>query len=608
MSQRFTVKGADKASGKPIECVIVAEDGEKASKIAQDRGIVVSSVTLFGEAPKAVAQPTPGVILAPFNGFGHIAGKVEMSTALQETGGFTNILWAMVAGVVSAAMHGLLILLIMLIPFENAAVQATKLDEPTKIEESEPEPDLTMTDIGNDIEVPTQYNVDRKDENSVPGPDDPTQAVGIPNSPETVAANVPPPPGFGGGTGGAPALDVTGLGSNIGSLGGMGGVFAPGGVGGRSGATREKLLREGGGNALSEACVARGLKWLALHQAEDGHWGMHNYGDYYRSAPIGTPNSKLIKYRTQDKAQNNDIAGTGFGLLPFLAAGITHRPTAKKTQENYSKTVLGGVNYLIKKQGKNGDYGGGLYSHPLVTIAMCEAYGMTSDPMIKASAQKALDYLIYAQHDGGGWRYGPKQAGDTSVTGWCVMALKSGQMAGLKVPTDRFKLVESYLDSCFNDKDGGYGYTGKGTTPTMTAVGMLCRQYMGVNPRNTGLLKGVEILKKQHPGANKNLFNLYLLYYATQVMHHMGGESWDYWNLGPEDKGMRKNGLRDILIERQTKSNDPKKVMLAGSWDPEVGGHGDAGGRMMATSLSMLNLEVYYRHLPLYRREMGGNK
>jgi hypothetical protein len=28
----------------------------------------------------------------------------------------------------------------------------------------------------------------------------------------------------------------------------------------------------------------------------------------------------------------------------------------------------------------------------------------------------------------------------------------------------------------------------------------------------------------------------------------------------------------------------------------------------MMTSMCLLTLEVYYRHLPLYRRELGGNK
>ena len=606
MSQNYIVKGTIKATGKPIESKIVAQNEKNAEMIARDRGIEVSSILLEGAKP-AVSAPKPAMGLAVFAGIGHEAGRVELSETLQDNGGYANIAWALGAGVVSAAMHGLLILLIMLIPFENAPVQAAKLDEPTKVEESEPEPDLTVTDIGNDIEVPTQYNVDRKDEMSVPGPEDPSQSVGIPNSPETVASNVPPPPGFGGGTGAAPSLDVSGLGSNVGSLGGMGGIYAPGGIAGRSGATREKLLTEGGGNAASEAAVARGLRFFALHQADDGHWSLDKYGDYYRSHPIGNPASKLIKYRNTDKAQSNDIAGTGFGLLPFLAAGITHKPSGKKSQEDYSKTVMGGVNFLIKKQGKDGNYGGGLYSHPLATIAMCEAYGMTSDPLIKISAQKALDYLIYAQHDGGGWRYGPKQPGDTSVTGWCTMALKSGQMAGLKVPTERYKMVEKYLDAVHDPKSGGYGYTDPGASPAMTAIGMLCRQYMGVNPRNPGLLKGVEIMKKVHPAVSPANYNLYQIYYATQVMHHMGGEAWDFWNLGPEVNGQRKNGVRDILIGKQIPATDPKKVMLAGSWDP-IGAHTDAGGRLMSTSMAILTMEVYYRHLPLYRREMGGAK
>jgi hypothetical protein len=36
--------------------------------------------------------------------------------------------------------------------------------------------------------------------------------------------------------------------------------------------------------------------------------------------------------------------------------------------------------------------------------------------------------------------------------------------------------------------------------------------------------------------------------------------------------------------------------------------HGSSGGRLMQTSLSLLTLEVYYRHLPLYYRETGEKK
>ena len=33
-----------------------------------------------------------------------------------------------------------------------------------------------------------------------------------------------------------------------------------------------------------------------------------------------------------------------------------------------------------------------------------------------------------------------------------------------------------------------------------------------------------------------------------------------------------------------------------------------SGGRLMMTSLSILTLEVYYRHLPLYYRDMGDRR
>ena len=37
----------------------------------------------------------------------------------------------------------------------------------------------------------------------------------------------------------------------------------------------------------------------------------------------------------------------------------------------------------------------------------------------------------------------------------------------------------------------------------------------------------------------------------------------------------------------------------AGSWNP-TGNHVNSGGRVVATTLSVLSLEVYYRLLPMY--------
>jgi hypothetical protein len=509
-----------------------------------------------------------------------------------------------------------------------------KVENVTSLEEDEKPPvDPTSTVVGNDPLYTVNYNVERDNEPvSVPGEVDPTQPLGVPGAdPAAPIVNVPGPPGTGNGSGGSPDSPLAfGKGVTVGEGGGYAtGQGLMNAFAGRSGGTRKKLLQASGGNPESEAAVARGLKWLALHQAPDGHWSLHEFHRYAHVNDVVGPGAKIYDCKCGGAvSRQNDIAATGFGLLPFLAAGQTHKPNTDKDQkEDYSKTVKAGLEYLIAKQGQNGYFGGDMYAHGIATIAMCEAYGMTSDPLLKGPAQKAVRHIVDAQHEQGGWRYSAKAAGDMSVTGWQLMALKSAQMAGLEVPKSTLTLVDRFLDSCENQREvtvdgkkekrgGGYGYLpNSGESPAMTAVGLLCKQYLGVGPRNPGLLGGVERLKENPPGKEQpgNVNNIYYEYYATQVMHHMGGDSWEYWNKGEAtvDGKVQKvhNGIRDSLLSRQDKlaNLDESKKHQDGSWTPNGEGLND-GGRVMWTSLSLLSLEVYYRHLPLYRKDMGVNK
>jgi len=181
-----------------------------------------------------------------------------------------------------------------------------------------------------------------------------------------------------------------------------------------------------------------------------------------------------------------------------------------------------------------------------------------------------------------------------------LMALKSGQMAGLNVSKATLTKVGRYLDSVEVGENtvakGSYAYTpGGGATASMTAVGALCRQYLGVNPKNPSLLASIEVIKKNPPLANQQV---YYLYYATQVMHHMDGTAWEFWNLGANKNG--KGGIRDYMISKQDMGlgqRAAQKGSFPGDWH--------VGGRLGATSLCLLTLEVYYRHLPLYRRDAG---
>ena len=179
---------------------------------------------------------------------------------------------------------------------------------------------------------------------------------------------------------------------------------------------RRLLLLRNGGTEATEKAVAAGLAWLALQQRADGRWVIEG-------------------------GQKNDTAATAFGLLPFLGAGFAHMGPLGK--EPYAATLQKGLDFLITHQQVSGDLGGGMYGHALGTLTLCQAYALTADPKLKGPAEKAVAYIVAAQHTAGGWRYAPGQPGDTSVTAWQVAALHSARQAGLPVPAKPLDLAQS---------------------------------------------------------------------------------------------------------------------------------------------------------------------
>ncbi len=349
---------------------------------------------------------------------------------------------------------------------------------------------------------------------------------------------------------------------------------------GRSPEARAQTTKREGGSPLSEAAVARGLDWLARHQNSDGSWSLHNF---HRAGGCNG--------RCKNPGVHSDTAATGLALLPFLGIGETH----KKQDGQYREVVENGLAWLVRNQRGNGDLRGQgqgrMYAHGQAAIALCEAYAMTRDEDLRGPAQAAIDFIVKAQHGAGGWRYEPRQAGDVSVVGWQYMALRSAQMGYLDVPGGVLDDALKFLDSCQTDRYGGLYTYQPGVNyplPAMTAEALLCRQYGGWSNDHRGMIDGCRWLLEQHP-PKRDKPNMYYWYYATQTMHHMGGRQWKEWN----------DQMRDLLISMQeTRGHE------AGSWTPVRGGDRvfDAeGGRLYMTALAVCTLEVYYRHLPLYR-------
>ncbi len=418
------------------------------------------------------------------------------------------------------------------------------------------------------------------------------------------------------------------------------GEDARGGLARRGDRRRQALTQ--GATAESENAVELALQWLVRHQREDGSWCFHQQlGEHHC---VGCPCSNPGPY---EDALNGS---TGMVLLALLGAGHT------QLQGQYRDEVAAGLRYLIEQQASDGslmDLSGNLYSHGLATLALCEALAMTRDeylqpetatprwgtspgagnsgstavsdppgrdaetgspsarssspnllgfafdatapvalPELTRAAQQAVTFIELAQHSGGGWRYRPRQAGDTSVVGWQLMALKSAYLAGLKVDAKVAARAVRFLDMVAEDRIGScYGYTYGGKRPYLdintritatTPIGLLCRMYTGWEHKRPGLGQGVERLKFW---ARPDM-GMYYYYYATQVMHHYGGSSWEKWN----------TFMRDYLVATQSQQGSE-----LGSW--MFGGSHDDAGRLYCTALAAMTLEVYYRYSSIYGKD-----
>lgn len=341
-----------------------------------------------------------------------------------------------------------------------------------------------------------------------------------------------------------------------------------GGLEGRTGQLRGELVATRGGSPGSEDAVRAALAWIVAHQHKDGSWRFD-----LESAPC---EGRCTHSGTNGSA----TAATGLALLPLLGAGQTHQ------QGEYQEAVNLGLYYLLDHMIVNRHGGdlqqGTMYAQGIATIALCEAYAMTQDPALKAPAQRAVDFICYAQHPAGGWRYYPGQPGDMTVFGWQFMALKSAQLGGLHVPSPVTERARSFLNSMQTDDGAAYGYLEPGKQPVPTAVGLLSRMYFGWPHDDERLARGAAWLAETGPSRHDMYFN----YYATQTLHHYDGPLWSAWN----------GKLRDYLIRTQSHAGHE-----AGSWffDDE---HGQVGGRLYTTAICAMTLEVYYRHMPLYGR------
>ena len=347
----------------------------------------------------------------------------------------------------------------------------------------------------------------------------------------------------------------------------------------------------GYGDAQTEAAVMKALRWLKKTQASNGSWNP------------------------------SPISNTGLAILAYLAHGET--PGSSK---EFGYTVEKAIQFLIDSQyeikGGTSYRGtdGNEYATLIATYALCEAYGMTQNPNVKAAAEKALKRIVDNQGPTGGWDYKLNKASsrdDMSFEGWALQALKAGKMAGLH-PQGLEECIKKAI-KCLktrNFRNGGFNYNANGAPTGLTATGCLAMQLLGyMNDKE--VKESLETMRSWAPSFTGNAGKAlnaalpdgnpqYYCYYAAQCKYQAGmcegateanKKTWQNWNLA------MKKLYTTTIKDDGTVTGVDGKPKAAGYWPFVADNTCRAGGSTMTTCLCALQLMVYYRYLPTTKTE-----
>jgi len=316
---------------------------------------------------------------------------------------------------------------------------------------------------------------------------------------------------------------------------------------------RADVMDELGGSAETEAAAKKALNWLTKNQKEDGHWE-----------------------ETQSK-----VAHTGLAILCYLSYGVS--PSDKSP---YGEAVSKALDWLCDQVSESGNMrdGGKMYDQSIGALALGEAYGITGDEKLNLPLRRATDFIIEAQNPKtGGWRYQPHpsltHAGDLSVSGWVIMALRSANGSGISLNNETLNKSQNFLDSVSaGPNKGKYKYiSDKVPNFCMTSVGMFCQQLFGTTSASIRQIESAAYIDLHLPREQQK--NYYYWYYGTLTTFLHGGELWNKWN----------EKMVPIFIKKQNAD---------GSWKPE-GNRAKKEGTHVTTCWAALSLMVYYRYLPM---------
>ncbi len=305
----------------------------------------------------------------------------------------------------------------------------------------------------------------------------------------------------------------------------------------------------------ADRAIERGLEFLASRQHDDGSFGSGSY--------------------------RGNVAVCALAGLAFMSGGST------PGRGPYGQQVSRCVDYLVANTQGSGFINhppssshGPMYGHGFAALFLAECYGMSRRPELREKLRKAVQLIVNAQNEDGGWRYLPQRHdADISVTICEVMALRAARNAGLHVPRETIDRCIDYVKRSQN-ADGGFMYQIQGGESAFarSAAGVVALYSAGVY-EGPEIQKGIEYLLKFIPQrgiVRRETYYFYGHYYAVQAMWQAGGDAWNRWY----------PAIRGELIARQQPD---------GSWRSPISND-------YATAMSCIILQVPNNYLPIFQR------
>lgn len=331
--------------------------------------------------------------------------------------------------------------------------------------------------------------------------------------------------------------------------------------------------------------IRMGLIWLVKHQDDDGRWDSDNFAKHDpNNDKSGGPGGTLY-----------DVGVSGLALIALMQA---------REPQAYAESIERGLTYLAKNQDTEGCFGSRasqhfMYNTAIATAAMCEGFRRTKNLRWKKSATAGISFLLQARNPYLAWRYEPRGGeNDTSITGWCVEALRRARQARLPIAeadmNAAMKGALAWVDKMTDPNTGRTGYHRRGGTParpegkqdtfpaelseSLTASGIVTKLAAGRARSARDIQTSVRRLMGRRPDiANPGAIDLYYWYWGTLACRRMGGSIAREWDA--------KALVTIVNLQHQTGSGS-----RTGSWDP-VGPWANDGGRVYSTALMTMALQ-----------------